>query len=398
MNREDFKALENGLIYLDNSATTLKPKCVIEKMNEYYLNYTSNIHRGEYDNATKTNQEYDEVRTLVKNFINAKSEKEIVYTSGATAALNMAIFGFFKNVLKESDEVLVSNSEHASNILPWLVLQKEQKIKVDYIPLDDNYELTVDNIKKSITPKTKVISIAHMSNVIGDIRNIEEIGKICKENDIYLVIDASQSIAREKIDVEKCNISFLAFSAHKMCGPTGVGILYGKEELLDEMTPLMYGGGMNQEFSSDGEYTLKDSPTRFEAGTPPIAEVIGLGEAIKYIDGIGIEKIGEYERSLKTYLIKELEKLPNITIYNKNSKGGIVAFNIDNVFSQDVAIYLNHYNIAIRAGNHCAKVLKEDLKIKNTCRISIFFYNTKEEMDKVVEVLRNSKDIFKVVI
>ena len=398
MNRDEFPILNQDLIYLDNGATTLKPKRVVDKMVDYYEKYTSNIHRGDYNNAIKTNEEYDNVRNIVKDFINAEDPNEIVYTSGTTESLNLAVFGFFKNKLSEGDEVLISKAEHASNVLPWLALEKEKKIKVKYIPLDENYELTLDNLESSLTDKTKVISIAHISNVIGDIRDIEKIGKICKEKNIYFVVDAAQSVSHIPIDVVKANVSFLAFSAHKMTGPTGVGVLYGKKELLKDMQPLKYGGGMNQSFESDNSYILKDYPIKFEAGTPPIAEVIGLGEAIKFITDIGVEKINDHEYSLKKYLIDNLEKIPNIVLYNKNSKSGIVTFNIKGVFSQDTSVYLNHYNIAIRAGNHCAKILKDDLNIKNTCRISIYLYNTKEEIDKVIEVLKNSKDIFKVVI
>ena len=398
MNRDEFPILNQDLIYLDNGATTLKPKRVVDKMVDYYEKYTSNIHRGDYNNAIKTNEEYDNVRNIVKDFINAEAPNEIVYTSGTTESLNLAVFGFFKNKLSEGDEVLISKAEHASNVLPWLALEKEKKIKVKYIPLDENYELTLDNLESSLTDKTKVISIAHISNVIGDIRDIEKIGKICKEKNIYFVVDAAQSVSHIPIDVVKANVSFLAFSAHKMTGPTGVGVLYGKKELLKDMEPLKYGGGMNQSFESDNSYILKDYPIKFEAGTPPIAEVIGLGEAIKFITDIGVEKIHDHEYSLKKYLIDNLEKIPNIVLYNKNSKSGIVTFNIKGVFSQDTSVYLNHYNIAIRAGNHCAKILKDDLNIKNTCRISIYLYNTKEEIDKVIEVLKNSKDIFKVVI
>lgn len=398
MNRDEFPILNQDLIYLDNGATTLKPKRVVDKMVDYYEKYTSNIHRGDYNNAIKTNEEYDNVRNIVKDFINAEDPNEIVYTSGTTESLNLAVFGFFKNKLSEGDEILISKAEHASNVLPWLALEKEKKIKVKYIPLDENYELTLDNLESSLTDKTKVISIAHISNVIGDIRDIEKIGKICKEKNIYFVVDAAQSVSHIPIDVVKANVSFLAFSAHKMTGPTGVGVLYGKKELLNDMQPLKYGGGMNQSFESDNSYILKDYPIKFEAGTPPIAEVIGLGEAIKFITDIGVEKIHDHEYSLKKYLIDNLEKIPNIVLYNKNSKSGIVTFNIKGVFSQDTSVYLNHYNIAIRAGNHCAKILKDDLNIKNTCRISIYLYNTKEEIDKVIEVLKNSKDIFKVVI
>lgn len=398
MNREDFPILNNDLIYFDNGATTLKPKCVVDKMVDYYTKYTSNIHRGDYSNAVITNTEYDQVRKIVKDFIHAEKENEIVYTSGSTEALNIVAFGFFKDKLNSDDEILITKSEHASNVLPWQVLENEGHGKVKYMELDSNHALTLENVQKAITSNTKVISIAHISNVIGDIRDIEAIGKLCKENNIYFVVDASQSVSHIDVDVVKSNVSFLAFSAHKMLGPTGVGILYGKEDLLNEMKPLKYGGGMNQNFEVDGTYILKEAPIKFEAGTPPIAEVLGLGEAIRYIESIGVDRIHEHEYTLKKYLIEKLEKLPNIILYNKNSESGIVAFNIDGVFPQDTSIYLNNFNIAIRAGNHCAKVLKDELDIKNTCRVSLHLYNTKEEIDKLVDALEKSEDIFKVVI
>lgn len=398
MNRDDFPILKNNLIYFDNGATTLKPKCVVDKMVSYYTEYTSNIHRGDYNNATVTNREYDEVRNIVKNFINASSSDEIIYTSGTTESLNMVAFGFFRYKLNSDDEILITKAEHASNILPWQVLEEEHHGKVKYIELDENHELTIENLLKAITPKTKVVSVAHVSNVIGDIRDISKIGRICKEKGIYFVVDAAQSASHIKIDVQDSNVSFLAFSAHKMTGPTGVGILYGKKELLDEMRPLKYGGGMNQSFEVDGTYILKEAPIKFEAGTPPIAEVIGLGEAIKFIESIGVDKIHEHEYGLKKYLVENLEKIPNVVLYNKNSKSGIVSFNVKGVFPQDTSIYLNTYNIAIRAGNHCAKVLKDELNIKNTCRVSLYLYNTKEEVDVLIEALKRSEDIFKVVI
>ena len=398
MNREDFPALSDKLIYFDNSATSLKPKCVIDKMIEYYSKYTSNIHRGDYDNAMRTNKEYDETREVVKNFINAKSSDEIVFTSGTTDSMNTIVFGYFKNILNKDDEVLITKSEHASNVLPWFVLEKMGKCTVKYIPLDENYEVTLENVKSSITKNTKVISIAHVSNVIGDVRDIEGIGKIAKENNLYFVVDAAQSVSHINIDVVKSNISFLAFSGHKMCGPTGVGVLYGKSEYLKDLVPLKYGGGMNENFESDKCYVIKSYPTNLEAGTPPIAEVIGLKEAINYVTSIGVDNIHKHEVELKKYLLSKIKDMDNIIIYNKNSESGIVTFNIKDVFAQDTSVYLNTYGIAIRAGNHCAKILKDDLGIKNTCRISFYIYNTYEEVDKLVEALKNSDKLYDVVI
>ena len=398
MNREDFPALNDKLIYFDNSATSLKPKCVIDKMVEYYSKYTSNIHRGDYDNAMRTNKEYDETREVVKNFINAKSSDEIVFTSGTTDSMNTIVFGYFKNILNKDDEVLITKSEHASNVLPWFVLEKMGKCTVKYIPLDENYEVTLENVKNSITKNTKVISIAHVSNVIGDVRDIESIGEIAKENNLYFVVDAAQSVSHVNIDVVKSNVSFLVFSGHKMCGPTGVGVLYGKSEYLKDLVPLKYGGGMNESFESDKCYVIKSFPTNLEAGTPPIAEVIGLKEAINYITSIGVDNIHKHEVELKKYLLSKIKDMDNIIIYNKNSESGIVTFNIKDVFAQDTSVYLNTYGIAIRAGNHCAKILKDDLGIKNTCRISFYIYNTYEEVDKLVEALKNSDKLYDVVI
>ena len=398
MNREDFPMLNQDIIYFDSAATSLKPQCVIDKMNEYYTKHTSNIHRGDYTAAEKTNYEYDSARDEVKKFINARKNNEIVFTKGSTESLNLVVFGFLRKNLKKDDEILINKGEHASNILPYLVLQKQIGVKVKCVPLDDNYEITVENVKKMITDKTRVISIAHISNVIGDVRPINEIGEICKKNNIYFVVDASQSVSHIKIDVQKDNIDFLAFSGHKMLGPTGVGVLYGKEELLNKTEPLIYGGGMNQFFEDDGTYELKSIPSKFEGGTPPIAEVIGLKEAINYINKVGIEKIHKYELELKTYLVNEVKKIDNVILYNEKSESGIVVFNLDGVFSQDTSIYLNHYNIAIRAGNHCTKMLKDEMNIRNTCRISLHLYNTKEEIDKLLDALRKSKDIFKIVL
>lgn len=398
MNREDFPAIDENLIYFDNSATSLKPKCVIDKMVEYYSKYTSNIHRGDYNNAIRTNKEYDETRDVVKDFIHAKNSDEIVFTSGTTDSMNTIVFGYFKNILNKDDEVLITKSEHASNVLPWFVLEKMGKCTVKYIPLNDDHEVTLENVKSSITKNTKVISIAHVSNVIGDVRDIEGIGGVAKENNLYFVVDAAQSVSHINIDVVKSNVSFLAFSGHKMCGPTGVGVLYGKSEYLKDLVPLKYGGGMNESFESDKCYVLKSYPTNLEAGTPPIAEVIGLKEAINYVTSIGVDNIHKHELELKKYLISKIENMDNIIIYNKNSESGIVTFNIKDVFAQDTSIYLNTYGIAIRAGNHCAKILKDEIDIKNTCRISFYIYNTFEEVDKLVEALKNSDKLYDVVI
>ena len=396
MNRDDFKVL-NDVVYLDNGATTLKPKCVIDVMDKYYLSHTSNIHRGDYDAAIKTNKLYDDDRDIVADFINCDANT-VIYTSGATMSINMVVFGFMKNYLKKDDEVLLNKAEHASNILPWIKLQEEIGFNIKYVPLNDDYSLTLDNIKNSITDKTKVISLAHVSNVIGDVRDIKEITKYAHEKGIIVNVDGSQSVPHMKIDFKDLDIDFLSFSGHKMCGPTGIGILVGKYELLEKMNPIMYGGGMNSSFEDDNSYELKSIPTRFEAGTPPIAEVIGLGEAIKYLESIGMDKIHEYEMDLKKYFLDKVKDINNIIIYNKSTNSGIISLNIDGVFAQDTSMYLNHYKIAVRAGNHCTKLLKDEMNIRNTVRVSLYFYNNYEDIDKLIEALKNSKDIFNVII
>lgn len=398
MNRDDFKILKKDFIFFDNCATTLKPNIVVDETVKYYTEYTSNAHRGDYDNSIKVDTLYEETRTKVRKLINAESDSEIVFTSGATESLNLVVFGFMKYNLKKGDEVLLTKAEHASNVLPWLELANEKGIKIKYIPLDKDHKLDYDELVKMISPKTKVISIAHVTNTIGDIRPVEKIGKLCKENNIYFVVDGAQSVPHFKVDVLKNNIDFLAFSAHKMLGPTGVGVLYGKYDLLNETRPVNFGGGMNNIFESTGEIEYKSIPTRFEAGTPNIAGVIGFNRAIDYINSIGYDAIERQEKELRKYLIDNLKKIDNVILYNENSDTGIVLFNLKDIFPQDTSVYLNTYHICVRAGNHCAKILKDELGIRNTCRISLYFYNTKEEIDVLIKALKKSKNIFEVVI
>ena len=397
MNREDFLMLSSDVVYVDNGATTLKPKVVVDVMNDYYLKHTSNIHRGDYEAAVKTNTLYDDVRNIVADFINCDSDC-VIYTSGATMSLNMVVFGYMKKHLKKGDEVLLNKAEHASNVLPWIKLSEEIGIIIKYVPLSKDYSLKYDDIVNCVTDKTKVISLAHVSNVIGDVRDIDRIGKYCRDNNIIFNVDGAQSVPHMRVDFKESNIDFLSFSGHKMCGPTGVGILVGKKALLNEMEPLCYGGGMNSFFEEDNSYELKSIPSRFEAGTPPIAEVIGLGRAIKYLMNIGIDNIHKHEMKLKEYLLEKIKKIDNVIIYNENSESGILAFNIDGVFAQDTSVYFDHYKIAVRAGNHCAKLLKDIMPVRNTVRISLYLYNNYEDIDKIVEVLKQSKDIFKVVL
>lgn len=397
MNYNDFNLLNQNIVYLDNGATTLKPKVLSEAISDYYNNYSANAHRGDYDMSLKVDTMYEKTRTLVKELINAKSEKEIVFTSGATDSLNKIIFGYAKNILNEEDEVLITKAEHASNILPWFELSDQIRIKVKYINLTDDYKVTLDNVKKSITVKTKIISLAHITNVVGDVRPLEEIIEYAHKNNILVIVDGAQAVAHKPVDVQKLDIDFLAFSAHKMCGPTGVGVLYGKEELLKNMMPIILGGGMNASFEEDSTRVYSELPHRFEAGTPNIAGVIGFGRVLEYLLDIGMEKINNYEQELRKYAISKLKKNNNLIIYNENSESGIITFNYHNVFSQDLAIYLNKYNICVRAGNHCAKILKNEIGVKNTCRVSLYFYNTKDDIDKLVDALNNENLINEII-
>lgn len=389
MNRDDFNILKSGIIYFDNGATTLKPKILGEAVLDYYNNYSSNAHRGDYTLSLKASEKYEETRQLVKKLINASSKDEIAFTSGTTDSINKIVFGYFENILKEGDEVLLTKSEHASNLLPWFELADKLNLKIKYIELDSNHEVLISNLKKAITDKTKVISIAHISNVVGDVRPIKEIATLAHKNNILTLVDGAQSVPHMKVDVQDLDIDFLTFSAHKMCGPTGVGVLYGKKELLKDIKPIIFGGGMNADFSHDGTRIYKSMPDRLEAGTPNIAGVIGFGYVIKYLMDIGFDNIHKYEIELKNYLVKRLKEIPEITIYNANSESGIVTINYDGIFPQDLSIYLDKYNICTRAGNHCAKILKDEIHIKNTCRISLYFYNSKEEIDKLIEALKN---------
>ncbi len=394
MHREDFPMLNQDIIYLDNGATTFKPQCVIDKMNEYYEKYSANAHRGDYSISYKVDVEYENARKTVAEFIGADTD-EIVFTSGDTASLNYIATGFFDNLLEPGDEIIITNAEHASNVLPWFRLANKHNLKINYIPLDSNLHVTVENLKTVVTPKTKVIAIAEITNVVGDVRPIKEITDFAHENNIFVVVDGAQSVPHKSVNVKETGIDFLAFSGHKMCGPTGIGVLYAKRELLSNIEPLILGGGMNESFDNENEIYLKEIPHRLEAGTPNIAGAIGLGEAVKYLSNIGMDKIAIYEQKLKEYLTSKLKQIPYINIVNEEADSGIVAFNVEGIFSQDVAYYLNKYNICVRAGNHCAKILKKSIGVKNTVRVSLYFYNTYEELDALVELLSNKDKIMK---
>ncbi len=393
--RKDFPMLKktmhgHPLVYLDNGATTLKPQCVIDSVVEYLTSYSGNAHRGDYDLSHEVDEQFELSREKIASFINAK-KNEVVFTSGSTDSLNMIAYGFGGVVLNEGDEILLSVAEHASNTLPWFSIADEKKAIVNYIDLDESGKITIDNVKKAMNEHTKIISLAHVTNVLGYEVPIKEICELAHAKGAYVIVDGAQSVPHMRVDVKDLDLDFLAFSGHKMCGPTGIGVLYGKYDLLVKMKPLRLGGGSNTRYNSCGVVTLKNPPYKFEAGTPHIEGVVGLGSAVDYLLNIGIDEIREYEKYLRDYCISKMKELDNIEIYNSDSCGAI-AFNIKNVFSQDGASLFNTYGIAVRAGQHCAKILDNYLDVTNTLRVSFYFYNTIEEIDKFIEVCKKGDE------
>ena len=392
--RKDFPMLsddkiEQGrkLVYFDNAATTFKPYSVIKASDEYYLNETANAHRGDYDLAYKVDTKVDEVRDKVAKFINAKKE-EIVFTSGTSMSINLIAFGYGIKYLKEDDEILLTEAEHASNVLPWFKVKEVTGAKINYIPLEKDGRLTVANIKKAITKKTKIVAIAQITNVLAFKGDIKEIAKVCHEYGALLMVDGAQSVPHMKVDVKDLDCDFLSFSGHKLCGPTGIGILYGKYDLLKKTDPFMSGGGNNARFDMCGNVAFLQPPEKFEAGTQNLAGIYGLGAAIDYLNNLGMDNIENYERELRKYAISKLKTLQNLIIYNENAEGSIITINVKDVFAQDEASFLNSKGICVRSGEHCAKILHEFLKTVATVRISFYFYNTKEEVDYLYETLK----------
>lgn len=358
-------------------------------MNEYYLDYNANSHRGDYDISFKVDDEVDYTRDLVKCFINAKRKDEIIFTKNTTDSLNIVVFGYFLNTLKENDEIILSSSEHASNILPWLILSIKKKVKIIFID-SHNEKLDINDIFNKINKNTKVISLAQITNVSGDKRNIKKVCEIAHKYNVLVVVDAAQSAPHIRINVQDLDCDFLAFSAHKMCGPTGLGILYSKYELLKNMVPFTYGGGMNETYD-ENKLKLVSIPYRFESGTNNLSAIIGFSETINYLNEIGMDNIERHNKYLRKYLIKRLEEIPYIKIYNKDCEGSSVIINIDGILSGDLGLYLNTKRICVRSGKHCSKMgdNKDD-----TVRISLYFYNTYEEIDYLIDVLKDKKAIY----
>ena len=398
--REDFPILKrkinnNDLIFFDNGATTQKPIQVIDAISDYYKNYNSNIHRSVYTLGDESEKIYEESKHLVKEFINANSHEEIIYTSGTTESMNF-IARIIEQDVEDGDEIILTYMEHHANLVPWQQLAIRKNLTLRFLDLDELGRININQLKELINDKTKIVSICHASNVLGNINPVYEIGSLLKDKDIYFVVDAAQSVPHMKIDVEKINCDFLAFSAHKMCGPTGIGVLYGKKNLLEKFDPVEFGGGMIgvvEEKSS----TWAILPDKFEAGTPLLAEAAGLGATIKYLEDIGLENIESYTKELTKYLYDELSKISNIKIYGTNEisdRVSLVSFNLEGVHPHDLTSFLDEKGICIRAGHQCTQPLLGKLGAYSVARASLYFYNTKEEIDFFIQVLKETKEFF----
>ena len=392
--KKDFPVLNNNpdLVYLDTGATALKPKCVIDKINEYYDKYGVNVNRGVYELSYEATTEYEETRTLTAKFLNAR-EKEIVFTKGASNGLNMVALGFGMDYIQEGDEIITTELEHHSNVLPWMNVAKKKNATLKYIELDSTGRITVEAFKKTITEKSKVLAITYVSNVMGYITPIKEIIKIAHEHNIIVVVDAAQAVPHMKVDVQDLDCDFLAFSAHKMFGPTGFGILFGKYKYLKKMSPIEYGGDMI-DVVEKYEATTKDAPYKFETGTPPIAEAIAFKEAIKYIESIGYDRIHEHEQILLNYAREKLSKVEGITIYNPTAETAIITFNINKAHPHDAATIFDEYHVALRARHHCAQLITKWLDCVATLRACIYVYNDYHDIDVFVEAVKAAVKYF----
>ena len=390
MLREEKTMQGHPLVFLDNASTTFKPDCVIEAMDEYYRDITSNSHRGDYDLCALTDKRIERARETIADFLHADS-REIVFTSGATEGLNLVAYGYALSHLKEGDEILLSLAEHASNVLPWFRIAELTKAKISYVPLE-NGRITTENVTKAMNERVKLVSLAYVGNVLGYIAPIKEIAAIVHSHGAVLCVDGAQAVPHMRIDVRDLDCDFLAFSGHKLCGPTGTGVLYGKYEMLCKTEPFLTGGGMNVKFYPNATATYLLPPMRFEAGTLNIAGIYGLEAAVKYLESIGMDEIEAHERVLKAYAVEVLEKTGMVNMVNADSEAGIVAFNVKGVFAQDAATFLNSKGIACRSGQHCAKMLPEAINEIATVRASFYLYTTKEEIDALAEAVKHGGD------
>jgi cysteine desulfurase / selenocysteine lyase len=403
--RADFPILKRvlrgnkRLVYLDNAATTQKPLFVIDTISNYYKNNNSNIHRGVYQLSEEATLEYESTREKVRKFINARSEEEIIFTRNTTEAINLVAYSWGTKNIGRDNSILISEIEHHSNIVPWQLLARKYHCKLEYVSVDEDGYLNLSEYHELLNRnRVRLVSISQMSNVLGTIMPINKIIRIAHERGIPVLVDAAQSVPHMKVDVQEMNCDFMAFSAHKMLGPTGVGVLYVKKEILKGMQPFLGGGDMIKDVDKYHTY-YNDLPYKFEAGTPNIAGVVGFGASIDYLNNIGMSAIRTHELGLIGYAMKRMKDIQGITIYGpleSSAKGGVISFNLGDIHPHDLATIMDDRGIAIRSGHHCAQVLMRKLKVSATSRVSFYIYNTKEEIDLFVQALRDARRLFKI--
>lgn len=396
--KEQFPILNqevNGhpLVYLDSSATSQKPISVIEAVNSYYREDNSNVHRGVHTLGTRATDKYEGAREKVRGFINAESIAEVIFTRGTTTAINTVASSYARANLTAGDEIVITPMEHHSNIIPWQQAAIATGATLKYIPLQADGTITLEDVRSTVTENTKIVAITHVSNVLGTINPVKEIAKIAHENDAVILVDGAQGAPHIKVDVTELDCDFYAFSGHKMCGPTGIGVLYGKRELLENMEPVEFGGEMI-DFVNLYDSTWKELPWKFEGGTPIIAGAIGLGAAIDFLLEVGQDNILEHEQKLADYAMEQLRTIDGMTIYGPENRAGLVTFNLDDVHPHDTATVLDSFGIAVRAGHHCAQPLMKWLKVSATARASFYLYNTNEDIDSLVDGLLKTKEYF----
>ena len=396
--KKDFPLLENrNIAYLDSGATTQKPIQVINAIEEFYKKNNANPHRGAYTLSIEATEVYESTRQKIAKFINAKHPEEIIFSKNATESLNLIAYSYGMDNLKKDDEVVISIMEHHSNLVPWQKATKATESKLNYMYINEEFELSDEEIETKITDRTKIVGISHVSNVLGTINNVKKIIKYAHKKGAIVIVDASQSIPHMKIDVQDLDADFLVFSGHKMLAPLGIGVLYGKREILNKMTPFLMGGDMI-EYVYEQETTYAPLPNKFEAGTQNVEGVVGLGAAIDYIQNLGYDKMQELENDVLAYARQELSKLDFLTLYmtpNEKNHSSVISFNIKGVHPHDVASILDSEGVCVRSGNHCAQPLMRFLGIDSTCRASFYFYNTKEDVDRLVHALNKAYDMFR---
>ena len=390
--RKDFPLLKSGIIYLDNGATTQKPQAVIDAMNKYYEEENANVHRGIYALSEQATQNYEQAHQIVADFINAQFE-EIIFTKGTTESLNLLASSLGK-LLQPGDEILLTEMEHHSNIVPWQQVAQERQAILKYIPLTKQGTLDMAKAKQLLTRKTKIVSVAHMSNVLGTINPVKELAQLAHGQGAVIIVDAAQSVPHLPVDVQDLDCDFLAFSGHKMLGPTGIGVLYGKKQLLEKLNPYQFGGGMIKEVTFQHS-TWNDLPWKFEAGTPNIAGALGLAAAITYLQKIGMKNVARHGQELVQYALQQLSALPGLTVLGpREQRGPLVSFTLDGIHPHDIADIAGRNNVAVRAGHHCAMPLHYKLGIAGSTRASFSLYNTKDDIDALAAVLKKVKEVF----